>query len=258
MPPKKGSKKSTSSSSRPVTRSSKKAPPEVDITTYTKIHDTNGDKPPIQVVSKRGLVSDPKNYAELERRFERIEAKRKLKEQQEGDDDNGKPKVEPLLISPEIWSRRHVIFAVTHFNVFLYATCFFIQVGTMPYLSKKLGADPTTFGQLQTVFAIVQLMGGPLYGRLGDTMGERLALVVAFLASGLSYLLMGLADSIPMLFLSRLPSVFMHAMQGSQMIATALSEEADRAKVLARLGFSYGIGMVVGPSVGGFVTKSFE
>ena len=41
------------------------------------------------------------------------------------------------------------------------------------------------------------------------------------------------------------------------MIVTYLSEESDRAKVLSRLGFSYGIGMVVGPSLGGFVTKSF-
>jgi hypothetical protein len=29
-------------------------------------------------------------------------------------------------------ANKNVIFFVTHFNVFLYATCFFIQVGTMP------------------------------------------------------------------------------------------------------------------------------
>jgi hypothetical protein len=28
-------------------------------------------------------------------------------------------------------------------------------------LSKNLGADPATFGQLQTVFAVAQLLGGP-------------------------------------------------------------------------------------------------
>ena len=39
---------------------------------------------------------------------------------------------ESLPINPEIWNRRRVIFLVTHFNVFLYATCFFIQVGTLP------------------------------------------------------------------------------------------------------------------------------
>ena len=41
------------------------------------------------------------------------------------------------------------------------------------------------------------------------------------------------------------------------MIVTQLSNEAERTKDLARLGFSYGIGMVVGPSLGGLVTKHF-
>ncbi len=31
-------------------------------------------------------------------------------------------------------ANKNVIFFVTHFNVFLYATCFFIQVGTMPVM----------------------------------------------------------------------------------------------------------------------------
>jgi len=149
-------------------------------------------------------------------------------------------------------------FFVTHFNVFLYATCFFIQVGTLPYLSKKLGADPTTFGQLQTVFAVTQLLGGPLFGRVGDVLGEKFALILAFSGATSSYLLMGLSDSLALLFLSRLPSVVMHTMQGSQMIVTYLSEESERANVLARLGFSYGIGMVVGPTLGGFITSNFS
>ena len=42
------------------------------------------------------------------------------------------------------------------------------------------------------------------------------------------------------------------------MIVTYLSEESDRANVLARLGVSYGVGMVVGPSLGGFVTSNFS
>ena len=70
------------------------------------------------------------------------------------------------------------------------------------------------FGQLQTVFALAQLTGGPLYGRLGDVMGERTALIVAFTSSLVSYTLMGIATSVQMLFVSRLFSVFMHVMQG--------------------------------------------
>ena len=90
----------------------------------------------------------------------------------------------------------------------------YINVFFFQYLTKTLGADMIVFGQLQTVFALAQLTGGPLYGRLGDVMGERTALIVAFTSSLVSYTLMGMATSVQMLFVSRLFSVFMHVMQG--------------------------------------------
>ena len=127
-PSKKGAKKSsTSSENGPMTRSKQKRANDVDITTYQTFNKSS-DKG-MTVVSKRGLKSDPKHYQELEKRFERIEAKRKLKEEMAKESDAD---LEALPVSPEIWERRNTIFFVTHFNVFLYATCFFIQVGTLP------------------------------------------------------------------------------------------------------------------------------
>ena len=41
------------------------------------------------------------------------------------------------------------------------------------------------------------------------------------------------------------------------MAVTHLSSEEGRTKDLARLGFSYGMGMIVGPSLGGLVTKLY-
>ena len=49
--------------------------------------------------------------------------------------------------------------------------------------------------------------------------------------------------------------MFLHVMQGSQMVMTGLSSSEDRAAALGRLGFSYGVGMVVGPALGGQVTR---
>jgi OCT family organic cation transporter-like MFS transporter 18 len=82
------------------------------------------------------------------------------------------------------------------------------------YLSKKLGVNAVWFGYLQTTFAVVQLAGGPLYGRFGDIFGSRAAMTLAFVSAAISYLLLSVSTSVPILFLSRLPSVFMHAMQG--------------------------------------------
>lgn len=82
------------------------------------------------------------------------------------------------------------------------------------YLAKKLGIDSVTFGYLQTTFALVQLAGGPIFGRFGDLLGGRAALTLAFASSALTYGILGFANSVVMVFLSRLPSIFMHSMQG--------------------------------------------
>ncbi|KAK6187074.1 hypothetical protein SNE40_006322 [Patella caerulea] len=152
----------------------------------------------------------------------------------------------------------HKVILVTHFNVFLYATCFWIQQGVLPYLSVKLGVDQVTFGYLQTVFAVVQLAGGPLFGRFGDLYGSRAAMSLAFIACALNYILLGFATSIPLLFISRLPSLFMHCMQGGQMIVTDLGDSHQRADAMGKLGLSYGVGMVVGPLIGGIIIKTFS
>ena len=165
------------------------------------------------------------------------------------------PKIGIKIKTVETGMNKRIVL-ITHLNVFLYATCYWIQSGTLPYLTRTLGADPVMFGQLQTVFAVSQLLGGPIYGRLGDLWGERTALIIAFSSSVATYLLTSVSYALPLLFLSRLPSVFLHVMQGSQMVVTALSSDEDRAVALARLSFSYGVGMVVGPTVGGFITAS--
>ena len=75
------------------------------------------------------------------------------------------------------------------------------------------------FGQLQTAFALVQLTGGPLYGRFGDVLGTKTALIVAFASTLASSVMMGVASSIHMLFFSRFASIFMHVMQGNYNIS---------------------------------------
>ncbi|KAK6960389.1 solute carrier family 22 member 18 [Biomphalaria glabrata] len=152
----------------------------------------------------------------------------------------------------------NTVVLVTHFNIFLYSAAFWIQNAVFPYLSKELGADPVVFGYLQTTFALVQLAGGPLFGRFGDLFGSRLAMMLSFWAAASTYFLLGVSTNMPLLFLSRLPSVFMHAMQAGQMIVTDVCSSKQRADALGKLGISYGVGMVVGPVAGGLIAKYFS
>ncbi|XP_047145444.1 solute carrier family 22 member 18 isoform X1 [Hydra vulgaris] len=161
----------------------------------------------------------------------------------------------PSLVNAS--NTKKIVYA-THFTVFLYATCYWIQIGVMPYLTRKLGANTTMFGYLQSVFAFVQLCGGPFFGRFGDLFGGKYALLLAAFSSVSTYGLMSIASSVPLLFLSRLVSVAMHTLQGSQMVITSITTDEERAAGIGRLGISYGIGMVVGPLLGGFLTDKFS
>ena len=73
------------------------------------------------------------------------------------------------------------------------------------------------FGYLETIFALALLIGGPLFGRFGDLFGARAALTVALFSSFLTYTILTLSNSIPLLFLSRIPGVLMHVMHGKQL-----------------------------------------
>ena len=113
------------------------------------------------------------------------------------------------------------------------------------------------FGYLQTSFSLLQLIGGPIVGRLCDTRGPRSALVMSQFAATLNYSLLALAYNVPLLFVSQLPTLFMHCMHAAQAAITRLSSDEARATSLARLSLSYGIGMICGSFLGGYIGKEF-
>ena len=146
---------------------------------------------------------------------------------------------------------------LVHFNIVLYALGYWVTQPVLPFLSKKLGAGALVFGQLQTVFSVVQLVGNPVIGRICDVHGAKVALQMCQLATGLSYTLLGVSSDIPQLFLSRLPTVLMQSMHCAQAFVADLSPEHSRSAALGRLSLSYGAGMATGPLLGGLLSETF-
>ncbi|XP_056383717.1 solute carrier family 22 member 18 isoform X2 [Hyla sarda] len=162
-----------------------------------------------------------------------------------------------MAADPGISKSRDQIIRVTYLLTSLDVSCMFMQFAVTPYLAKSLGLDTVGFGYLQTVFGILQLVGGPIFGRLSDQYGARAALTLSFLSASIYYLIMAFTTNIPFLFLSRLPSVFMHGLPGAQMIVTDLTSDQERAGALGKLGLCFGIGIIVGSSLGGYLATRF-
>jgi len=145
---------------------------------------------------------------------------------------------------------------VIHLNLVVYAGAFWLCQPVFPYLSKSLGASTITFGYLQTVFSIAQMIGSVVFGRLSDKMGARTCLHLTQVGSALSYFFLGAADSLLLLFLSRMMSVLQHGMMSGQAAVVKYTSKETRRSALGRLSLSYGIGMVVGSAVGGALSSA--
>ena len=142
-----------------------------------------------------------------------------------------------------------------HANITIYALTFWMQQPVMPFLSKSLGADAVTFGYLKSTIGALALVGGPIMGRVKDRNGYKTAIIIGQLGSACMYGLMSVSHSLPVLFLSRLPALVQHAMLCAQAAIADLSSPGSRATAMGRLTLSYGVGMVFGSPLGGYLSK---
>ncbi|XP_048804609.1 solute carrier family 22 member 18 isoform X4 [Lagopus muta] len=153
--------------------------------------------------------------------------------------------------------RRGQVILAAYLIVTLDLTFLFMQFGVIPYLAKNLGLDSVGFGYLQTIFGVLQLVGGPVFGRFADQFGNRAALTLSCASASAFFLLLSISTSIPILFLSRLPSVFMHGLPGAQKVITDLTAPSERAAALGRLGLCFGVGVIIGSALGGIISTKF-
>ncbi|XP_034626139.1 solute carrier family 22 member 18 isoform X2 [Trachemys scripta elegans] len=158
---------------------------------------------------------------------------------------------------PENMIQRQQVIRLTYLITAMDLTCLFMQIGIIPYLAKSLGLDSVEFGYLQTTFGVLQLLGGPIFGRFADQFGTRAALTLSYLSGSAFFLLLSISTSVPLLFMSRIPSVFMHGLPGAQMVITDLTTPAERADALGKLGLCFGVGVIIGSSLGGTLSTKF-
>lgn len=81
---------------------------------------------------------------------------------------------------------------------------FAIVLPLLPFYALHLDASPKTIGWIIASFSIAQLLSAPLWGRVSDRYGRRPALLIGLTASAVAYVVFGLAQSVELLFISRL------------------------------------------------------
>lgn len=132
---------------------------------------------------------------------------------------------------------------------------FFLILPILPYYALELHAAPETIGWLIAAFSIAQLIAAPIWGRVSDRYGRRPALMIGLLASAIAFLVFGLAETLPLLFVSRLVQGAGGGTTGvSQAYVSDTVAPADRARALGWLSAATAAGVMIGPAIGSLAT----
>jgi DHA1 family tetracycline resistance protein-like MFS transporter len=131
---------------------------------------------------------------------------------------------------------------------------FGIVIPILPLYSQHFNAAPWQIGLLFGSFSMMQLIAAPILGRWSDRIGRRPILLLSILGTALSFLILGLANSLGMLFLGRI----IDGISGGN-ISTAQAYIADvtpldkRSSAMGLIGAAFGLGFVFGPAIGGLL-----
>jgi len=143
-------------------------------------------------------------------------------------------------------------FTLLFLFVFMDVLGFSLILPLLPYYAEAFGATAEVVGLLLGANALTQLVGAPILGRLSDRYGRRPLLLTSIAGTVVSFLMLGLARSLAILFASRILDGFLGGnVSLAQAYITDVTDNKERAKGLGLIGAAFGLGFIIGPALGG-------
>jgi DHA1 family tetracycline resistance protein-like MFS transporter len=159
--------------------------------------------------------------------------------------------------------------------VFVDLLGFSLILPLLPYYAEQYGASPFIVGLLVASYAAASLIGSPLLGRLSDRIGRRPVLLLSVFGTLVGFLILGFAAPIGkglanliapsaangfvlgVLFFARiLDGLTAGNLTVAQAYISDVTDAQNRAKGLGLIGAAFGLGFIIGPAVGGLLSKT--
>jgi DHA1 family tetracycline resistance protein-like MFS transporter len=132
---------------------------------------------------------------------------------------------------------------------------FGIVIPILPFLSPQLGADKMDIALIIVSYAVCAGISGPFWGRLSDRIGRKPVIMICLAGAAVSYVMLGLAGQLWMIFAAR---GFAGLMAGNFGVASAMMADIttpqNRARGMGLIGAAFGLGIVLGPMLGGLLS----
>ncbi len=126
----------------------------------------------------------------------------------------------------------------------------------LPFYVQRQQGGATVVGSLGSLYALMQLLSGPILGSLSDRFGRRPVLLGCLLGTSLAYLILGASGSLAGVY----AAVLLDGITGGN-LTTAYAYIADvtgrqeRSRGMGMVGAAFGLGIMVGPVLGGLLSR---
>jgi len=144
------------------------------------------------------------------------------------------------------------IFLIVLVDIF----AFTLVIPLLAIYAEHLGATPFEATLLVSIYAVCQLVSGPLLGRISDRIGRKPMLLLSQVGTCIGLLVMASAGSLWLLYVAR---VIDGATAGNLSLAQAYISDnttpENRARSFGLIGIAFGLGFFLGPSVTGYLVQ---
>ncbi|WP_243385840.1 MFS transporter [Bacillus kexueae] len=154
-------------------------------------------------------------------------------------------------------SKQKMPLILLSFNLFIVMVGIGLVIPILPYYVEAFGAGATELGFLVAIFAFMQFLFAPIWGRLSDRIGRKPLITIGLIGFAIAEFIFAFATDLWMLYISRmLAGTF-----GSALMPTAMAYVSDvtstekRGQGMGVLGAAMGFGIVVGPGIGGWLAE---
>lgn len=131
---------------------------------------------------------------------------------------------------------------------------FGIVIPILPFITPRLGGGNLDIALIIAAHALGAAVAGPVWGRLSDRFGRKPILMICTLGAAAAYVFLALADTLWMIYAAR---ALAGIMAGNFPVASAMMADvtppADRARGMGLVGAAFGLGLVLGPLLGGLL-----
>ena len=143
-------------------------------------------------------------------------------------------------------------------TVFIDLIGFGMVIPILPYYANTppFSATPLEIGFLVASYSVMQFFFAPVLGRLSDKYGRRPILFFSLLGSALGYFVIGLSNTLLLVFLGRIiGGITGGNISAAQAYIADVTSKKNRAKGMGLFGAAFGLGFIFGPAIAGVLSK---